>query len=601
MFIDTLKKIIALVPSRERRAAYLLLVMILIMALLDMVGIASIMPLLSVLASPNVLEKNHFLASIYDSIGFNNTGEFLYFLGAVVFVFLVVSIAFKAITVYCILRFTHLRSYLLSKRLVMGYLHQPYEWFLSRHSASLGKTVLSEVEQVTQGAMIPMMQLIAQGAVAVALIFLLFVVNPGLAFASAAALCSAYALIYVLLRRYLMRIGIDRVHANEQRFKIVQESFVGIKDVKIRGLEPEILKQFEAPARRYAQYQAVSQAVSYVPRYLLEAIAFGGILIVVLYLMRDPAGLQGALPLIGLYAFAGYRLLPALQQVYAQLVNLRYAKPALDALYTDVQMIGMGGGQKQQPLSATPMGLRSNIKLVRVKYRYPKAERPAIDDLDLQIAANTTVGIVGGSGCGKSTTVDLILGLLSPQKGELLVDGTAIGSENVRAWQKCVGYVPQHIHLVDATIAENIAFGIPFEMIDWKAIEDAARIANLHDFIEDDLPAGYQTSVGESGIRLSGGQRQRLGIARSLYSKPELLIFDEATSALDNLTEQAVMDAVHNLSHKKTIIIIAHRLSTVRACDLIHIMDRGRVEASGSYEYLQNNSVRFRSMVEACD
>ncbi len=598
MLIATLKKILDLFSMQERRKAYLIFVMILVMALLDMTGIASIMPLLAVLANPDVVESNVYLAATYRYLEFSDRSRFLYFLGIATFVLLVLSVLFKALTTYAILRFTHIRNYSLSKRLVAGYLNQPYEWFLNRHSADLGKTVLSEVEHVTQGAVIPMMQLIAQGSVVVALVLLLLLVNPLLAIIIGVTLGSAYLLIYLLLRRLLLNIGEDRVVANKARFTSVQEAFGGIKDVKIGALEAEFIKRFEGPARRYAEHQATSQAASYLPRYLLEAVAFGGLILVTLSIMADSDGLHEVLPLIGLYGLAGYRLLPALQQVYVQLVNLRYSNSALNELHADIQMLGRPDYRDEQCVSEDPIEFRHYLQLRDVDYHYPKAERPALRGLSLKVSAKTTVGIVGSSGSGKTTTADLILGLLCPDAGNLLVDGIAIDSNNVRSWQRCIGYVPQQIYLSDASVASNIAFGLAENCVDMEAVEEAARIANLHEFVITELSEGYKTAVGERGVRLSGGQRQRIGIARALYNRPELLIFDEATSALDNITEQVVMEAVHNLSHQRTIIIIAHRLSTIRPCDDIYLFEGGRVAARGTYETLVSENERFRAMAK---
>ena len=601
MLIESLKKLLDLLSRKERRQAFLLFGMVLIMALLDMAGIASIMPFLSVLANPDVVETNRYLASIYHRFGYSDPGAFLYFLGLMVFVLLIVSISFKALTHYFILRFTHMRNYSISRRLVVSYLQQPYEWFLNRHSADLAKTVLSEVEQVILVAMLPAIHLIAHGATAVVLVILLLAVNPWLTIIMTAVLGGLYGLIYVSLRSYLLRIGTDRLHANEARFTTVQESFGGIKEVKIGGFETEFIKRFDGPANRYAKHQATAGIAGNIPRYVLEGIAFGGMFLVILFLMKDSGGLQEALPLIGLYALASYRLLPALQQMYAHLANLRYAKPALDALHSDIQMLRNTAGRDQKFAHTKPLLLKNRIKLEHVTYCYPGAERPSLADVSLEVRANTTVGIVGSSGAGKTTAVDVILGLLWPGTGKLLVDEIMIDAHNVRAWQRSIGYVPQQIYLSDASLAANIAFGLPEDQIDLSAVEEAARIANLHDYIIADLPEGYATKVGERGVRLSGGQRQRIGIARALYNNPELLILDEATSALDNLTEKAVMDAVSNLAHQKTIIIIAHRLSTVRTCDEIIMLDQGRLEGKGTFEGLAEDNHRFRAMTEAHD
>jgi ABC-type multidrug transport system fused ATPase/permease subunit len=311
-----------------------------------------------------------------------------------------------------------------------------------------------------------------------------------------------------------------------------------------------------------------------------------------LYLMAQSGSFASALPIIALYAFAGYRLMPALQQIYGALTQLRFAGPALDALHKDLMSLQPAGPNTQQPA----MPLTQAITLNNIVYCYPNAATPALKGISLTIPAKSTVGLVGATGSGKTTTVDLILGLLDAQEGALAIDGQPITDHNKRAWQRAIGYVPQQIYLADDTVAANIAFGIEPEQIDQTAVEKAAKIANLHEFVISDLPRGYATTVGERGVRLSGGQRQRIGIARAMYHNPQVLILDEATSALDNLTEQAVMEAVHNLGHEITIILIAHRLSTVKECDTIFLLEKGELKGRGRFEELAHTSEHFRAM-----
>ena len=572
--------------------------MILVMALLDVIGVASVMPFMAVLSNPEVVETNPYLNAVYQSLGYTDLNAFLFFLGIVVFVALIASIGFKVITTYNLLHFAEMSNYSLGRRLVAGYLRQPYVWFLGRHSADLGKTVLSEAQQVINGALIPIMQIIAHGAVVIGMVILLISVNPLLATSAVAALGGVYAIIYLSLRSYLSRIGADRVRANLERYQIVQETFGGIKDVKISGLEGAMLNRFSGPAMRYAQRQANAMVASQLPRYALDAIAFCGMLLVALYLMRGPSGLQNALPVLAVYAFAGYRLMPGLLQIYVQIAKLRFAGPALDALHADLIQLASDGEENLTLLRAKPMGLDRSLKLRNISYRYPNADHLTLNDLSLEVPVHTTVGLVGSTGSGKTTTVDLILGLLWPEKGQLLVDDNVITRENFRNWQQTIGYVPQSIYLIDDSVAANIAFGVSEDQINQEAVERASRVANLHDFVIKEMPAGYDTMVGERGVRLSGGQRQRIGIARALYNDPEVLILDEATSALDNLTEQAVMEAVHNLGHRKTVILIAHRLSTVRECDNIFLLEQGRIVSQGTYDDLLNTSDQFRKMTE---
>jgi len=589
------KKLFSLLTTQEKKRVRILIAMIIMMALLDVIGVASIMPFMAVVASPEAVETNWFLKTVYavsNDFGINTIEEFLLLLGVLVFVLLVISLAFKALTTYLQLRFGLMREYSICRRLVEGYLHQPYSWFLSRHSADLGKTILSEVGKVISSGLIPFINMIAHGAVATALLALLILVNPQLTLFVGLTLATAYALIFKVTRGLLSRWGAERVKANEARFTVVSEAFGASKEVKVGRLERAYVQRFSGPAYTYASRQAKALIIGQLPRFILEGIAFGGMLLVVLYLMAQSVSFASALPIISIYAFAGYRLMPSLQNIYLAITQLRFVGPALDALYDDLMSL--------PPADSTPcqdtIEPKQAITLNQIEYRYPNAPQLALKHVSLVIPARSTVALVGATGSGKTTMVDLILGLLEPQEGHLSVDGQPITATNRRQWQRAIGYVPQHIYLADDSVASNIAFGVHAKDIDQQAVERAAKIANLHEFVVKDLPQGYATTVGERGVRLSGGQRQRIGIARALYHNPQVLILDEATSALDNLTEQAVMEAVKNLGHDITIILIAHRLSTVRQCDQIYLLERGEVKASGTYEQLTASNQQFKAM-----
>ncbi|MEQ9108010.1 MAG: ABC transporter ATP-binding protein [Limnobacter sp.] len=571
-----------------------LLVMILIMALLEVIGVASIMPFIAVLANPQLIETNATLSAVYGGLGFTDPQNYLFFLGVLVFILLVVSLGVKAITTYAQLRFTLMREYSLGKRLIEGYLRQPYTWFLNHHSADLGKNILSEVSIVIGQGMMPLMTLIAQGTVVLALISLLVIVDPWLALSVGLVLGLSYGVIFKVMSGFLRRIGSERVKANKDRFTAVSEAFGAAKEVKVGGLEQAYIRRFAEPAETYARNHASAQAVAQLPRYVIEAIAFGGMLLVLLYLMAQSEDLSNALPIISLYVFAGYRLLPALQQIYWSLSQLKFSSSALEAMHEDLLSLAPG---EDEDRAIEPLKFNHEIQLDGINFYYPNADLPALNEINMSIRAHSTIGLVGYTGSGKTTTVDIILGLLEPQQGRMIIDGNPINHSNRRQWQKVIGYVPQHIYLTDDSVAANIAFGVSHpEEINNSAVERAAKIVNLHNFVTNDLPEGYATKIGERGVRLSGGQRQRIGIARALYKSPQLLILDEATSALDNLTEQAVMDAVNNLGHELTIVMIAHRLSTVRQCDQIYLLDKGRIKAHGTYEELVQNNSLFRAM-----
>ena len=592
--MPAIKKILDLLTPPERKRAGLLLCMILVTAILDVVGVASIMPFMAVLSNPDQIQTNVFLNAAYTKLGFTKPQQFLFALGLLVFVLLMVSLALRALTTYAQQRFALMREYSIGKLLLESYLCQPYSWFLSRHSADMGKTILSEVDKVIYYTFLPLLNLIAYGAVTIALFILLIVVDPKLALIACVIFATAYALIFKTTRAFLARIGKERTKVNQERFCAVIEAFSAAKEVKVGGLEQTYIKRFAVPAQIYARNLATAQAISQMPRFAIEGIAFGGMLLVVLYLMLQTNSFSNALPIIALYTFAGYRLMPALQQIYGAVTQLRFGYPALDALHADLMSL-----QPKYPNpSQDAIPLKQAITLNQIHYCYPNAQQSALKNLSLSISAKSTVGLVGVTGSGKTTMVDLILGLVEAQEGTLEVDGQAITEHNRRAWQRTIGYVPQQIYLADDTVAANIAFGLDPKDIDQQAVERAAKIANLHDYVTNELPQQYETTVGERGVRLSGGQRQRIGIARALYHKPQVLILDEATSALDNLTERAVMEAIHNLGHEITIILIAHRLSTVRACDTIFLLESGELKAKGSYAELIQASEQFRLMAK---
>ena len=591
--MSSFKKLLFLLSPHERKQAGLLLLMILIMALLDMIGVASILPFMAVLTNPSLVETNSILNTMFkvsSIIGVENSQQFLFSLGILVLVLLVISLVFKAITSYAQARFVQMRQYSIGKRVVEGYLYQPYSWFLNRNSADLGKTILSEVEAVVGGGITPVMELIAKGTVAISILALLIVADPKLSIIVGITLGGVYGIIYKLARNYLNQIGEERLKDNQLRFTAISEAFGAAKEVKVGGLEEIYIKRFADPAKNYARNLASSKVITQLPRFALEAIAFGGVMLVILYLMAKTGSFNNALPIISLYVFAGYRLMPAIQQMYNSLNAITFVGPSINKLYDDIKSLKNFNSSKHQSI----LPLENEIILKNIHYNYPNSSRTILKNLNINIPAKNTVGLVGATGSGKTTTVDIILSLLEPQKGSLEVDGQVITKNNSRAWQRSIGYVPQQIYLSDNTVAANIAFGVDPHNINQKVVEKVSKIANLHEFVTKELPKNYQTTIGERGVRLSGGQRQRIGIARAIYHNPKVLILDEATSALDNLTEKAVMDAIDNLGKNITIILIAHRLSTVKKCDRIYLLDKGELKNEGTFEELIKANDNFR-------
>ena len=596
--IGTYRRVLELLEPRDRRIWFGLIGMSVVLGLFEAAGVVSILPFLAIASDPGLLTRPGFLRDAYSASGLGSPARFQILLGCVVFATVVGGIAFRTLTLYRQTRFSGDQAARLSIRLFKSYLFRPYVWFLGQSSARMGKGILSEVEQVVSGSIVSSMNLIAHAAVALCILSVLIAVDPGTALLVGGGLAAAYGLILVTMRQRLHRLGQARVAANQARFAIVQEALGGIKEVKLHHLEGAFADRFRAPAEHVAGFRAKITLISEAPRHLLEIIMFGGMIIfVIVVLARHDNDLLAALPVLGLYAFAGVRLIPVLQLLYRSYATLRADGAALAELHGE--LAGLPPPPETRPAKGLPpLRLNESLELRNASFRFPGGWRDALSHLTLQVPAKSTTGIVGRTGAGKSTLVDVILGLLPLDSGSIRIDGRSLEADDIQRWQATVGYVPQSIHLLDDTIAANIAFGADPERIDMQAVARAAETAELDGFVRT-LDEGYDSMVGERGVRLSGGQRQRIGIARALYREPDVLVLDEATSALDTLTERAVLDAVDRLGGEKTILIVAHRLSIMRRCDSLILMENGRILDRGSCDDLRLRNALFAEMHEA--
>jgi len=590
--METFNRLLFLLTPNDRKNAFFLLIMMLFMALLETIGVASILPFMAVLTNPHLIETNLILNKMFQVsiiFGVENNEKFLFVLGVLVFTIFIISTAFKALLSYYQIRFIQMFNFTLSKRLTEGYLKYEYSWFLSRNSADLGKTILSEVNQVNGNGISPLLELIAKGILTIILIILLILTNPKLALIVSLSLGGSYFIIFFVIKKHLNNLGEESLKNNLLRFKSINEVFGAVKEVKFYGLEQIYNKLFSKASKIFAQTGASSAIISQLPRFILEIFTFGGVLLIILYMISQSGDFNNALPVISLYVFAGYRLMPALQQIYASFTKLTFVGPSLDVLYSEFKNFKQTKDNQYKNQDQQFLSFNKKITLNKINYKYPNSSELVLKDLNLNISAKSRVGFVGVTGSGKTTIADIILGLLDPLKGTLEVDGKIITEHNKRSWQNNIGYVPQQIYLIDDTISKNIAFGKNSNEINQEKVERASRIANLHKFVDTELPKKYNTIVGERGIRLSGGQRQRIGIARALYHNPKVLILDEATSSLDNDTEEYVMEAFDNLSKDITIILIAHRLNTIKKCDVIFRLDKGKIIAQGNFGELFNS------------
>jgi ABC-type multidrug transport system fused ATPase/permease subunit len=584
-------KLFTLLSKDEKQNSIFLIFVILLSAVLDVLGIASILPLVAILSNPNLIESNILINKIYLFLNINDPLIFKFYAGGAFFIFFILSMVVKALAIYFQLSFSLMCEYTMGKRLLQNYLNQPYAWFLNHHSSNLAKNVLSTVSQIINQGLLPLLNLISQTIVILFITILLVLVDSKLTLIVGLTLGIFYGVTYLLFSNLVNRKGSERVKNDQDRYTALSNAFGFIKETKLGNLENFFIQKFSKPAKNFAKSQAAAQTISQLPRYLFEAIAFGGLLLIVLYLMRQSSNFIAILPILSLYIFAAYRLMPSTQQLYSSFILLRYVDKAIDTIYK-IRPTKLNFNSSNKKID-----FKKEISLKNITYFYPKSIKTNLNKISLKIFANTTVGVVGQTGSGKTTLIDIILGLLEPQDGIMKVDDIIIDKNNLSLWQNNIGYVPQQIFLIDDTLTSNIALGIDDKLIDHEVVEHVSKIANLHDFVINELPEKYNTIIGERGIRLSGGQRQRIGIARALYNNPNVLILDEATNSLDNSTERNVMNSLNNLRNKITIIFIAHRTNTIKKCDQIILMDNGKIIASGNYDELSNHSKEFNKLI----
>lgn len=593
------KKIFDLLNLTKNKQYFFLFTLITFTALLDILGVASIFPFVSILVNPQLIETNSVFAYFYKTLallGVSGVQQFTFIVGITTFILLIFSSIFRILSNFNQIHFILKLESAISKYLIQSYLYRPYVWFLKQNSSDLGRNILSEVSHVVSGTLMPTLVIFSQSLV----IFLLFVLlcfsNFIVAISVGLIFGLSYLSIFYFTKNFLNRIGNERLKANKERFMEVGEAFNAIKEIKYKGLEQTYINRFTKPMHSYIRSQLLFEGTAYLPRYLIEGIAFGGLIIAILVLISHNVSIINIIPYIALYTFAGYRLMPALQQVYTSLAQLRFVAPNLDKLHEDLMNSKFTEDSKIREQKF--MQINKFIKLKNISYNYPDTKKISLQNISLTIPIFSKVGITGPSGSGKTTLIDIILGLLEADSGTINVDDKIITNKNKITLQNSIGYVPQQINLTDNSVAANIAFGVNIKDINRKSLENAAKNANLHNFITQELPQGYDTVIGERGARLSGGQKQRIGIARALYHNPQILILDEATNALDNLTEQVVMEAIENLKRKITIIVISHSLNIVKNCDIIFLLDKGQLIAQGTYSELVQSNKIFKEMAK---
>jgi ATP-binding cassette subfamily B protein len=581
--------------KRRKRQFVLLLGLMMISVVAEVISLGAVVPFIGVLAAPDVVFEHQAVARLARAWGIASADQLVLPLTIAFALAAIVSGAVRMLLSWASTRFTFSAGADLSREVYRRSLYQPYSVHIGRSSSQVIAGITSKVGGTMLGVLLPFVTLVSSGSLLIAIMGALIAIDPKVASIAAIGFGGSYLSISRFARRRLRRNSERIAYEHTQVVKALQEGLGGIRDVLLDGTQAvycEAYRQADQPLRRA---QGTNIFIAQSPRYAMEALGMVLIAALAYGLSRQDGGIATALPVLGALAVGAQRMLPALQQTYASWASIAGSRGVLADV---IELLDQPIPKELLQPAPAPLRFKHAIRFDRVRFRYSSDGPWVLNGLDLTIAKGARIGFVGATGSGKSTTMDLLMGLLEPTDGQILVDSEPLSRNRVRAWQRTIAHVPQSIYLADATLAENIAFGVPYGAIDIERVRQAARQAQIADFIEGGSQ-GYDALVGERGVRLSGGQRQRIGIARALYKQATVLVLDEATSALDNVTEQSVMDAIEGLDRDLTILVIAHRLTTVKRCDGIVELQHGRVVAQGKFEQLLECSNSFRQMTQA--
>lgn len=589
-FQQTIRTSLGLIPSDDRRKLAGVVIIALLAAGLEAASVAIIFPFLAVAMTPEVIGNDPLIGPLYDWTGIATVRGFQIFLGVTALVLVIASNAAGIASKWIQTLFIARVKADLSSDLFRKILHRKYARFLTDSPARVQNVVLTQSIAFGDAVLTPVVSLIRASVTGAAILTLLMVTRPLATVGVIAFLAGSYGLLYILARQALEHHGGANVETQRHRYFLVREAVGGIKEVKVYDTEEIHSVRHAQITRQNTLHAGMIQLLGQIPFHVMQMIAFGGLMAVFLYLLSGKETLSTIIPVMGFFAFAGYRLIPPLQESFQSVSTLRASGAVVESIVDDAR-------EPDTPVRRTPERLRmqDSIHIDDLHFRYQSGEHDVLHGIDVTIPKGKTVAFVGSSGAGKTTLIDLIIGLLPPTGGAVRVDGEPITGDRGLAWRASIGYVPQDVVLQDASIAENVAFGVPSRDIDLDRVDRALRLAHLEHVVAD-LPDGVHTTIGDRGVRLSGGQRQRIGIARALYRDPDVIVFDEATSNLDSQSERAITQAIDDLSGQKTIIIIAHRLTTVQRADTIYVMELGRIVSQGTYGELLEVDPHFRAL-----
>lgn len=567
------EKIVKLLFLGGKQKFYFLLTLSILSGIIDTLGVVSIMPFMTIIANPELTQTNDYLNFLFTNLEFTSNTSFITFLGVLTFIILMISMIVKALNTFYIYKFVLKCEGKLSQLIFSHFVNLSYSSFLSKDRSKIEKQVLSESTIITNSGILPIITIFTQGLIIFLIVSVLMWVDYKLAIISGGVLSITYILIFKRNSKILESIGEKRIFANENRFKLVSEALNNIRDIKLGGYEKHFDEDYIKYSTDYVNFQATSSILATVPRFLVEGLAFGGMIAIVVYLNFTKTNFGEIIPVVSLYALAGYRLMPALQQIYASSSQLKFVVSSINELNPEIFV-----NVKETPRSTRTQDLlrfNTEIKLALKTFNYANRDAPLLENISLSIKKNEMIGIIGPSGSGKTTIMDILAGLLSIPNGELEVDGLKIDQSNSAEWQRNIGYVSQDIALMDDSVLNNIISQHPNTAINEKWLEKVSKLSALEKVINDELPQKWETKVGTRGGSLSGGQRQRIALARALYKQPSVLFLDEATSALDINSEKIVMDTLIKLKGSITIIVITHKPDSLMGCDKIYEMNEG--------------------------
>ncbi|MCI5585201.1 MAG: ABC transporter ATP-binding protein/permease [Lachnospiraceae bacterium] len=576
--VDIIKKLFSILSRRQKRNVGWMGVMILIGALLETVGVSMIVPLAQAILDADKLAENEYVILVCDILGLENMNQFVILMLVAVIAVFVIKNAYLLLMNYVQARFVNNNQFLTVNYMLEEYLNRPYEFYLNADIPTVFRTVDSDVPKVFI-VLLEFIQLMTEVVVSIFLCVVLLIVDPTMTIMITAILLGMTAIIVKIVKPRLNALGQENQAIQARMGKWRNQSIFGIKEVKVLHKEKFFVDNFSVYSRKGADLNSKYTVFNNAPRLLIETICIGGLLGYMALCILMGMELTELAPQIMAFAVAAIRLMPSVNRINSHVTNIAFFGPSVDFVYHNIDFHDYKEERKTNREEITdqlPIEVKDTIALNQITYAYPNTTKLILDKADMVIPVGKSVGIIGPSGAGKTTAVDILMGLLQIQGGTITCGGRNV-MENYPSWLGHIGYIAQNIYLTDDPVRDNIAFGVNREEIDDRRVWEVLEEAQMKEFVLE-LPEGLDTSVGERGVRISGGQRQRLGIARALYHNPEILVFDEATSALDTETETAIMEAIDKFHGKKTLIIIAHRLRTIENCDLIFRVENGKIQ-----------------------